>query len=134
MGRDLMIVPTGAPAQPVPFEIVRGAAGLQVASNGHLRVLLPDEGGRLFRRRGIHGIRAKPPAEQIVPQLNAMAGELLQQPDTPAQEVIARLTAIAGTIITEEPRRTEWLVAELNGVFIYTDGEAVVITTKEMVP
>lgn len=121
-------------SQPVPFEIVRGADGLQVASNGQLRVVMPDTEGRLFRRRGIQGLQVKPPAEQLIPQLNELAGELLKRPDMPAQEAVSRLLAMAGAVPTTEPRRIEWLVGELNGVKVYTDGSTVVITTKEMQP
>ena len=120
--------------QPVPFEIVRGDDGLQVASNGRLRVVVPDAGGKLFRRRGMRGLALKPPAEQLIPQLNALTGELLQRPDMPAQEAVGRLLALAGMVPTTEPRRIEWLVGELNGVRVYTDGENVILTTQDMTP
>lgn len=120
--------------QPVPFEIVRGDDGLQVASNGRLRVVVPDAGGKLFRRRGMRGLALKPPAEQLIPQLNALAGELLQRPDMPAQEAVGRLLALAGMVPTTEPKRIEWLVGELQGVRVYTDGETVILTTQDMTP
>lgn len=119
---------------PIPFEIVRGDDGLQVASNGRLRVVVPDAGGKLFRRRGMRGLALKPPAEQLIPQLNALAGELLQRPDMPAQEAVGRLLALAGMVPTAEPKRVEWLVGELSGVRVYTDGETVILTTQDMTP
>jgi hypothetical protein len=118
--------------QPVPFEIVTGPDGLQVASNGRLRIVVPDAGGKLFRRRGLQGLPLRPPAEQLIPQLNALATELLQRPDMSAHEAVGRLLALAGMVPTAEPRRIEWIVGELNGVRVYADGETVVITTQDM--
>lgn len=125
-----------APAldQPLPFEIVNGTDGTQIASNGSLRVVLADAGGRMFRRRGIQGLQAKPAAEQLIPQLNQLAGELLQHPDMPAQEAVGRLLAMAGTVPVAAPRRVEWVVAELKGVRVYSDGATVIVTEKELTP
>lgn len=125
---------TEARAVVPPFEIVDGADGARIASNGALRLIVTDAAGRLFRRRGLKGLAMRPAAEQLVPQLNALAGELLQQPDMPAQEAVGRLLAIAGTVPVAEPQRVEWAVAELNGVRVYTDGVNVVVTTQDMVP
>lgn len=120
-------------SQPVPFEIIEDGAQ-RVASNGQLVLTVLDEGGRIFRRRGVTGIGSKPAAEVLIPQLNRLAGELLQNPGTPAQEAVASLLAIAGLVPVAEPKRVEWAVAELNGVRVYTDGRNVVITTKDLVP
>lgn len=119
--------------QPVPFELVE-QDGVRVASNGQVRLSLLDAGGRLFRRRGVSGLPMKPAAEVLVPQLNALAGELLQHPDISAQDAVARLLAIAGTVPTAEPQRHEWAVAELGAVLVYTDGRNIVVTKQDLLP
>lgn len=118
--------------QPTPFEIVTGPDGMRVASNGRLRLTVLDPRGKLFRRRAIRGIAAKPAAEVLLPQINALAGELLASPGLTGAELQARLHAIAGTLVTEEPRRVEWAVAELAGVRVYVDGETVIVTTLNL--
>ncbi|MCA0240204.1 MAG: hypothetical protein LCI02_05035 [Proteobacteria bacterium] len=121
--------------QPIAFETVIGPDGTAVASNGQLRVIVPGgSGGRLFRRRGLRGLAMKTAAEQLVPQLNALAGELLQHPGMPAQEAVGRLLALAGTVHVDEPQRVEWVVAELNGVRVYADGVSVIVTTQDLTP
>ena len=35
---------------------------------------------------------------------------------------------------TENAKRVEWVVAELNGVRVYFDGENVVVTTQDITP
>lgn len=118
---------------PVPFEIIE-QDGMRVASNGTLRLTLLDGAGRMFRRRGLKGLAMKPPAELLIPQLNQLAGELLQRPDMPADEAVGRLLSLAGLVPTAEPKRMEWVVAELNGVRVYTDGTNVVVTTQDLTP
>lgn len=118
---------------PVPFEIVEHD-GIRVASNGTLRLTLLDPAGRLFRRRGLKGLALKPPGEVLLPQLNALAGELLARPDMPADEVVGRLLALAGLVPTAEPQRQEWAVAELDGVRVYTDGANVVVSKRDLEP
>lgn len=120
--------------QPVPFEIVEVAPGHRVASNGGMSLSLLDAGGRLFRRRGVVGMATKPAGEVVLPQLNAFAGELLANPAMPAEEVAARLLALAGIVPVTAPRRVEWAVAELDGVRVYTDGSAVIVTRQELMP
>lgn len=119
--------------QPVPFEIVE-QDGARVASNGAVRLTLLDAAGKLFRRRGVSGLALKPPAEILIPQLNALAGELLQRPDMPAAEAVGRVLAMAGLVPTAEPQRHEWAVAELDGVRVYTDGVNIVVTKQELMP
>lgn len=124
-----------ATPQPVPFEIFGAAEdGVQVATNGSLRLAVRGAGGRVFRRRGISGLALKPPAETLIPRLNELAGELLQRPDMPAPEAVSRLLAMVGMVPTAEPKRSEWAVAELNGVRVYTDGVDVIVTTEDMRP
>lgn len=119
---------------PVPFEIIEQDKGMRVASNGTLRMMVLGAEGKLFRRRAITGIQAKPAAEMLIPLLNGLATDLLAQPDMPAQEAVSRLLALAGLVPITEPKRQEWVVAELNGVRVYTDGANVVVTTQEMTP
>ena len=120
------------PVHPVAFEIA-DQDGVRVASNGTVRLSVLDAGGKIFRRRGISGLALKPAAEVLIPQLNQLAGELLQRPDTPPHEAIGRLLAIAGLVPTAEPQRIEWAVAELGGVRVYTDGRNVIVTTQDLV-
>lgn len=119
---------------PVPFEIIQQDNGVRVASNGAIRMLVLGTDGKLFRRRAITGIQAKPAAEMLIPLLNGFATDLLAQPDMPAQEAVARLLSLAGLVPITEPKRQEWAVAELNGVRVYTDGANIVVTTQEMTP
>lgn len=119
---------------PVPFEIIEQDNGMRVASNGTLRMMVLGAEGKLFRRRAITGIQAKPAAEMLIPLLNGLATDLLAQPDMPAQEAVSRLLALAGLVPITEPKRQEWVVAELNRVRVYTDGANVVVTTQEMTP
>lgn len=123
-----------ATEQPPAFEIVEAGPGHRVASNGALSLSLLAEGGRLFRRRGVVGLASKPAGELVLPQLNALAGELLANPTMPADEMIGRLLALAGLVPVTKPRRIEWAVAELDGVRVYTDGAAVIVTKQDLMP
>lgn len=119
--------------QPVPFEVQRHdtpAGPVTVASNGTVHLQLRDSAGRILRRRAVKGLALKPAAEMVLPALNALAGDLLQDPQRPAQEVVAALLAIAGTVPRQEPQRVEWAVAELAGVYVYTDGVHVIVTRQ----
>lgn len=119
--------------QPVPFEIVE-QDGVRLATNGTIRMSLLDVAGRLFRRRGVSGLPIKPPAELLIPHLNALAGELLARPDMPAHEAVGRVIALAGMVPTDEPQHHEWAVAELDAVRVYSDGVNVVVTKQELMP
>lgn len=119
--------------QPTPFDIV-DHGGVKVASNGVVRLSVPDAEGRVFLRRGIAGIALKPPAEVVLPKLNELAGELLARMDMPGQDLIDRLTAILGQISVKEPQRHEWAVAELDGVRAYTDGVDIILTKQDLQP
>lgn len=118
---------------PAPFEIIE-RDGRHFGSNGGQRVALLDAGGRMFKRRGMKGISSRTAADLLLPKINQLAGELLAHPDMPARDAAQRLRAIAGLVSTEEPKRVEWLVAELDGVRVYCDGENVVITREELTP
>lgn len=120
-------------AQPNSFEIVE-QDGTKVASNGQTRVVLLDEGGRLFRRRGIRGIRSASGGEAVLRELNGLAGDLLARLDMPKEELTRRLEMIREIANPPEPQRVEWAVAELNGVRVYVDGESVVVTTQDLNP
>lgn len=129
---------TPAKAQPVPFEIAEHVtaegAPIRIASNGGLRLTLLDADGKLCRRRGVSGLALKPAAELLLPQVNALAGELLARPDMPAQEAVGRLLALAGQVPTAEPQRHEWALAELDGVRVYTNGVDVIVTRQDLQP
>lgn len=118
--------------QPIPFEIVKGSDGIQVASNGRVRVVVPHNDASIFRRRAIKGLQTKPPAEMLIPQLNQFAGELLSNLEMPAREVMAKLLAMAGMINIEEPQRLEWAVVDYKGVRVYTDGVSIVVTDQDL--
>lgn len=120
-------------AQPAPFEIVE-REGVRVASNGARSVTLLDGAGRMFRRRGVAGLGARAPGESILPQLNELAGHLLQNLSMPGDELAQRLIALAEQAKPAEPQHIEWVVAELNGVRCYVDGDNVVVTTRDLTP
>lgn len=119
-------------AAPTPFEIVREDEQLRVASNGAVQVIVRGAGAQMFRRRGIKGINRKPAGELLVPQLNEFAGELLANPGMDPREAVGKLLAIAGTVPTAEPQRVEWLVGELDGVRVYTDGSNIILTREDL--
>lgn len=119
---------------PAPFEIVTPAPGVRVASNGDVRVTLLDDDGEMVRRRAMKGLARKPAGEVALPQLNQLAGELLQRLDMPAEELAARLAAIAGTVHVPPPQQVEWLVARVGDVRVYVDGHDVVITRQDLQP
>lgn len=121
--------------QPVPFEIIEHSAdGLTVrqASNGALRVTVMDADAKLFRRRAISGIAMRPAAELVLPHLNQLATDLLQQLDMPAEQVAGRLLALAGQIPLTKPKNTECVVAVLDGVHVITDGRDVFVSRKDL--
>lgn len=119
--------------QPVPFTIVQRPGEPVVATNGAIALMCPDEGGVVKLRRGIRGAFGAPMAERVLPQLNALAGELVQNPAMPAQEIAHRLHVLRLACEPEPPQHIEWAYAELNGVRVYTDGQTVVLTSKDMV-
>lgn len=44
------------------------------------------------------------------------------------------LLALAGLVPVADPKRVEWVVGELRGVWVYTDGGNVVMTTEDLKP
>lgn len=46
---------------------------------------------------------------------------------------VFRRRAVKG-VGTEQARRIEWAVAELGGVYVYFDGETVVVTRQDLTP
>ena len=119
--------------QPIPWEIARTDT-LHVASNGQQQLVLLDTDGRLFMRRGVKGLGARPSGERVLPKLNELAGELLQRLDMPSEELAARLQALAGLAHVPPPQNIEWAVAELDGVRVYTNGAEVVVTRRDLNP
>lgn len=121
-------------AQPVPFEIVMDEHGMRCASNGGVRLVLAERDGRVFKRRGVKGLATQAAGDRVLPQLNALAGDLVQRPDMPAAELVARLQAVAGLAHVAEPQNVEWAVAELDGVRVYVDGQNVIVTRQDLRP
>lgn len=121
-------------AQPAPFEIAT-VDGISVASNGSTTLTVyTEEGGALFRRRAVKAVKAAPPAEALLPQINALAGELLARLDMPAAELSERLHALAASVAPQVPQQIEWAVAELGGVRAYFDGVNVILTRQDLSP
>lgn len=124
-----------ATAQPVPFEILPDAGnGVRAASNGALTVCLTEPDGRIFRRRGITGMAAQCVGDTLIPQLNQLAGMLLEAPAMAPQEAVARLQAMASAIACTVPRNVEMAVAEVGDVRVYVDGATVVVTRRDLTP
>lgn len=118
--------------QPQPFEIVSIGDGSRVASNGAARLMLLHDRGRMFRRRGIKRAPGRPAGEALLPELNRLAGDLLARLDMPAEELCARLLALAAVARPVDPQRIEWVVAELDGVRVYSDGADVIVTDRDL--
>lgn len=124
-----------ADQQPIPFEIVRiEGEPLTVASNGTTRLTCTEPDARVFRRRAITGVMRRPPGEVLIPQLNALCGELLATPDITPEAAVQRLLAIAGLVPTEGQRRIEWVVCEVAGVRVYVDGLNVIVSRQDITP
>jgi hypothetical protein len=120
--------------QPVPFEIVEHENGLRVASNGQVRLSLTEVDGKLFRRRGISGLALKPAAEMLLPLVNELAGDLLNNPSMLAEEAVGRLLAMAGQVPVKQPQRHEWAVVELDNVKVFTNGLEIIVTRQDLRP
>lgn len=119
-------------AQPVPFTIVRPEGAPPVASNGMLRLTCLDPAGQVRLRRAIRTSTAAPMAERVLPHLNQLAGELVADIAMPAHEVASRLHVLQAACRPVEQQNVEWAFVELNGVFVYTDGVDVIVTTQDM--
>lgn len=118
--------------QPTPFTIVRTDGAPTVATNGSTRLTCLDADGWVSLRRGVRGALAAPAVEKILPQLNALAGDLLARSDMPAEEVAARLHALQQACRPPEPEHLEWAYVELAGVRVYTDGVDVIVTRQDL--
>ncbi len=120
-------------SQPAAFEIVQ-QEDVRVASNGATRLIVTEPDVEVFRRRGLSGIAMKGAAQTLLPQVNELAGELLSNPDMDARQAVAKLLAIAGTVVVQEPQRKEWCVAKVGDVFVFLDGESVIVTRQDLKP
>lgn len=121
---------------PAPFEIA-AKDGFRVASNGSMTVtVFDDEGTELFRRRAASVSTFKPSTEDMLPKLNALASELLNDPTKSPEEVSAALRSLAENIAPAPKvvKSSEWAVARLNGVSVYVTGEGVIVTTRDLTP
>ena len=119
-------------SQPNPFEIRTLEDGVRVASNGQTTVVARDPEATMIRRRGITGIGARPPGELILPELNALAGDILNRLDMPAAELQARIKMLAAMSTPNEPQNIEWLVVTLGDVKVYVDKENVIVTREDL--
>lgn len=117
--------------QPIPFTIVRKAGEPPVASNGTAALTVLD-GGEIRLRRAIRTSSAAPLAERVIPQLNALAGELLANSAMPAHEIAARLHALQLACVPPLQQNVEWAFAELEGVRCYFDGKTAVLTKQDI--
>lgn len=115
--------------QPVPFTIVRNPGEPEVATNG--TVALVVDGGIVKLRRGIRTAAAAPLAERLLPQLNALAGDILGKPMT-NEELAARLHAMQVLCAPVEQQNIEWAFGEIKGVRVYTDGKTILLTEKDV--
>lgn len=119
-----------------PFELLTHA-GHRVATNGAvtLTLLEPPEAGRVFLRRGLRGVAlGGSPGALVLPELNRLAGDLLQRLDMPPAELAQRLQELAAMAAPPAPEAVEWAVAELDGVRVYVDGQNVVVTRQDIQP
>lgn len=119
-----------------PFELLTHA-GHRVATNGAvtLTLLEPPEAGRLFLRRGLRGVAlGGSPGAHVLPELNRLAGDLLQRLDMPPAELAQRLQELAAMAVPPAPEVVEWAVAELDGVRVYVDGPNIVVTRQDIRP
>lgn len=121
--------------KPTPFEIVADER-CKVGSDGVRTVVLNGTAGRMFRRRGVKSYSGRPAAEKILPLLNELSGLLVNNITMPAAEVAARLEALR--VLADGAARPaehiEWLVTELNGVYVYTMGNHTIVSTEDLAP
>jgi hypothetical protein len=118
-----------------PWDIVRLDA-VHVAYSATQRLVLRDvRSGRIFLRRGLRGIGlGGAAASRVLPQLNALAGELLQRQDMPGDELGERLRGLAALAHVPPPEPVEMAVAELDGVRVYVVGPEIVVTREDLLP
>lgn len=122
-------------AEPAPFELLTHE-GHRVATNGTVTLTLLEapEAGRVFLRRGLRGVALGSSGAQVLPELNRLAGDLLQRLDMPPAELAQRLHELAAMAVPAAPEAVEWAVAELDGVRVYVDGNNVVVTRQDIQP
>lgn len=118
-------------SQPVPFEIVRTEGQPPVATNGTSALMVMD-GGEVRLRRAIRTSSAAPVAERILPQLNALSGDLLANSAMDPQELVARLHALQLACLPPLQQNVEWAFGELDGVRCYFDGKTAVLTKQDI--
>lgn len=122
--------------QPVPFTIVRHKGHPAVATNGSMTLLCLDDPDAVRLRRAIRTQGGAPMAEKLLPLLNQLAGDVLQDPSLPRADVRARLHALQ--LLCDDPliENKEWAYAELDGVRVYVDSATgtVVLTRQDLTP
>ncbi|WP_137921698.1 hypothetical protein [Hydrogenophaga sp. 2FB] len=117
--------------KPTPFTIVRNEGMPPVATNGATRLMCLDADGEVRLRRAIRTVMVAPMAERLIPQLNALSGELLANTMS-AEDVAARLHALQLSCTPIEPQHVEWAYVEIAGVRVYTDGTDVIVTRQDL--
>jgi hypothetical protein len=117
--------------QPVPFEIVRAEGKPPVATNGTSGLVVMD-GGEVRLRRAIRTSSTAPVAERILPQLNALAGDLLSNSAMTPHELAARLHALQLACLPPLEQNVEWAYGELDGVRCFFDGKTAVLTKQDI--
>lgn len=117
---------------PTPFTIVRNEGQPVVASNGALRLACLEPDGEVKLRRGIRGALGGPLAERMLPQLNALASDLLTRQDMPPEELAARLHVLQLACQPKPVEHIEWAFVKLDGVYVFTDGQSVIVTRQDM--
>lgn len=117
---------------PTPFTIVRNPGQPVVASNGSMRLACLEPDGEVKLRRGIRGALGGPLAERILPQLNALAGDLLARQDMAPEELAARLHVLQLACQPKPVERIEWAIVVVDGVHVFADGETVIVSRRDM--
>ena len=119
--------------QPTPFTLVEAQAGkLRMASNAAVRIMCLDDDGTVFLRRGLSGVMAAPSAQNILPQLNALAGEVLANSAMAPADIAARLHALQLSCKPVEAKQIEWACVRLGDVRVFTDGEDIIVTRQNI--
>ena len=115
-------------------EIITDADGRSHGTDGNITVTLLTPGGKMFKRRAIKGIMQGTPGDKILPKLNELAGQLLNNLEMDGDTLALRLHALAEMCKVPKPTEVNILVAELMGVKVYQIGHNVIVTDQELYP
>lgn len=115
-------------------EIVTDDDGNRHGTDGVVTVSLLAQDGRMFKRRGVKGMLRAMPGDKVLPRLNELAGELLNNLDMDGDTLALKLHALAELCKVPKPVEVNMLVAELSGVRVYQYGQHVIITYQDLYP